>query len=335
MVEEKNVVLYGEVGDGPRVNVLIKNETMWLTQKQMAELFDCSQDNIALHLKNIYSEGELTEAATSEDSSEVRIEGNRSVTRKFKNYSLDAIIAVGYRVNSAQATRFRIWATNVLKEYIIKGFALDDERLKLAKTVTGKDYFRELLERVRSIRASEQRIWLQVTEIFAACSIDYDKNSPEAKRFFATVQNLFHYAITGQTAAEIIHSHADRNKPNMGLTTWRGSPDGRIYKYDIRIAKNYLEESEIKALERAVNGFFDYIERQIELRKEITMNDMASLVIRFLTFNDYKILEGSGKVSAKQALRKAYAEYEEFNKSQEIGTDFKKFVSEVKKIESN
>ena len=193
---------------------------------------------------------------------------------------------------------------------------MDDERLKLAKTITGKDYFRELLERVRSIRASEQRIWLQVTEIFAACSIDYDKNSTEAKRFFATVQNFFHYAITGQTAAEIIHSHADRNKPNMGLTTWRGSPDGRIYKYDIRIAKNYLEESEIKALERAVNGFFDYIERQIELRKKITMNDMAALVIRFLTFNDYKILEGSGKVSAKQALRKAYAEY-----MHECGTD--------------
>nr|DAP38467.1 MAG TPA: virulence protein RhuM family [Caudoviricetes sp.] len=331
MVEEKNVVLYGEVGDGPQVSVLIKDETMWLTQKQMAELFSVDRTVIGKHLKNIFESGELTQDIVCAKNAHVASDGR---TYESMIYSLDAIIAVGYRVNSSQATRFRIWATSVLKEYIIKGFALDDERLKLAKTVTGKDYFRELLERVRSIRASEQRIWLQVTEIFAACSIDYDKNSPEARRFFATVQNLFHYAITGQTAAEIIHSHADRNKPNMGLTTWRGSPDGRIYKYDIRIAKNYLEEGEIKALERAVNSFFDYIERQIELRKEITMNDMASLVIRFLTFNDYKILEGSGKVSAKQALRKAYTEYEEFNKNQEIGTDFKKFVSEVKKLES-
>lgn len=331
MVEEKNVVLYGEVGDGPQVSVLIKDETMWLTQKQMAELFSVDRTVIGKHLKNIFESGELTQDIVCAKNAHVASDGR---TYESMIYSLDAIIAVGYRVNSSQATRFRIWATSVLKEYIIKGFALDDERLKLAKTVTGKDYFRELLERVRSIRASEQRIWLQVTEIFVACSIDYDKNSPEARRFFATVQNLFHYAITGQTAAEIIHSHADRNKPNMGLTTWRGSPDGRIYKYDIRIAKNYLEEGEIKALERAVNSFFDYIERQIELRKEITMNDMASLVIRFLTFNDYKILEGSGKVSAKQALRKAYTEYEEFNKNQEIGTDFKKFVSEVKKLES-
>lgn len=331
MVEEKNVVLYGEVGDGPQVSVLIKDETMWLTQKQMAELFDCSADNVSLHLKNIFANEELDKNSVTEKFSATASDGKNYLTQF---YNLDAIIAVGYRVNSAQATRFRIWATKILREYIIKGFALDDERLKLAKTVTGKDYFRELLERVRSIRASERRIWLKVTEIFAACSIDYDKNSPVARKFFATVQNLFHYAITGQTAAEIIHSHADRNKPNMGLTTWKGSPDGRIYKSDIRIAKNYLKEDQIKALERAVNGFFDYIERQIEIRKEITMNDMASMVIRFLTFNDYEILEGAGKVSTTQALRKAYAEYEEFNKNQEIGTDFKKFVSEVKKLES-
>ena len=332
-MEEKKIILYGEFGDGPQVNVLIKDDTMWLNQRQMAELFNCSQDNIALHLKNIYSEGELTELATSEESSEVRIEGNRSVKRKFKNYSLDAIIAVGYRVNSAQATRFRIWATKVLKEYIIKFFSLDDERLKQAKTVIGKDYFRELLERVRSIRASEQRIWLQVTEIFAACSINYDKNSEEARQFFATVQNLFHYAITGKTAAEIIHSTANRNKPNMGLTTWKGAPDGRIYKYDLKVAKNYLDEKAIKELERAVNGFFDYIERQIELKKELTMKDMANLVIKFLTFNDYQILEGNGSVSSKQALRKAYAEYDEFNKTQRMGVDFTKFVEEVKQIE--
>lgn len=337
MVEEKNVVLYGEVGDGPRVSVLIKDETMWLTQKQIAELFNVQTPAISKHLKNIFEEGELNEEVVISKMETTTQHGaipGKVQVKETNFYNLDAIIAVGYRVNSTQATRFRIWATNVLKEYIIKGFALDDERLKLAKTVTGKDYFRELLERVRSIRASERRIWLQVTEIFAACSIDYDKNSPVARKFFATVQNLFHYAITGQTAAEIIHSHADRNKPNMGLTTWKGSPDGRIYKSDIRIAKNYLKEDQIKALERAVNGFFDYIERQIEIRKEITMNDMASMVIRFLTFNDYEILEGAGKVSTTQALRKAYAEYEEFNKNQEIGTDFKKFVSEVKKLES-
>ena len=274
----------------------------------------------------------MTELATSEESSEVRIEGNRSVKRKFKNYSLDAIIAVGYRVNSAQATRFRIWATKVLKEYIIKGFALDDERLKQAKTVIGKDYFRELLEIVVD-RASEQRIRLQVTEIFAACSINYDKNSEEARQFFATVQNLFHYAITGKTAAEIIHSTANRNKPNMGLTTWKGAPDGRIYKYDLKVAKNYLDEKAIKELERAVNGFFDYIERQIELKKELKITkDMANLVIKFLTFNDYQILEGNGSVSSKQALRKAYAEYDEF-KTQRMGVDFAKFIEEVKQIE--
>ena len=337
MAKDFNFLVYNTPDKDIKVNAVIKDDTIWLTQKSMAELFGVQTPAISKHLKNIFEEGELEEKVVISKMETTTQHGampGKVQVKETNFYNLDAIIAVGYRVNSTQATRFRIWATNVLKEYIIKGFALDDERLKLAKTVTGKDYFRELLERVRSIRASEQRIWLQVTEIFAACSIDYDKNSPEARRFFATVQNLFHYAITGQTAAEIIHSHADRNKPNMGLTTWRGSPDGRIYKYDIRIAKNYLEEDEIKALERAVNSFFDYIERQIELRKEMTMNDMASLVIRFLTFNDYKILEGSGKVSAKQALRKAYTEYEEFNKNQEIGTDFKKFVSEVKKLES-
>ena len=247
-------------------------------------------------------------------------------------YSLDAIIAVGYRVNSRQATSFRIWATKVLKEYIIKGFALDDERLKQAKALTGKDYFRELLERVRSIRASEQRIWLQVTEIFAECSIDYNKSSTEAMRFFATVQNLFHFAIAGQTAAEIIDSHANRNKPNMGLTTWRDAPDGRIYKSDVRVAKNYLSEDQIKQLERAVNGFFDYIERQIELHKPLTMQDMSKLVIKFLTFNDYQILEGKGRVSSKTALRKAYEEYEAFNKTQKLGSDFTSFVEEIKRL---
>ncbi len=330
-MEEKKIILYGEIGDGPQVNVLFKDETLWLTQKQMAELFNVDRTVIGKHLKNIFESGELTQDVVCAKFAHTASDNKLYETY---HYSLDAIISVGYRVNSGEATRFRIWATAVLKEYIIKGFALDDKRLKLAKTVTGKDYFRELLERVRSIRASEQRIWLQVSEIFSACSINYDKNSEEARQFFATVQNLFHYAITGKTAAEIIHSTADRNKPNMGLTTWKGAPDGRIYKYDLKVAKNYLDEKAIKELERAVNGFFDYIERQIELKKELTMKDMANLVIKFLTFNDYQILEGNGSVSNKQALRKAYAEYDEFNKTQRIGVDFTKFVEEVKQLKN-
>lgn len=336
-MEEKQIVLYGEIGDGPRVDVLIKDETMWLTQKQIAELFNVQIPAISKHLKNIFEEGELAENVVISKMEITTPHGaiQGKIQKKETNfYNLDAIIAVGYRVNSAQATRFRIWATKVLKEYIIKGFALDDERLKQAKTVTGKDYFRELLERVRSIRASEQRIWLQVTEIFAACSINYDKNSKEARQFFASVQNLFHFAITGKTAAEIIHSRADRTKPNMGLTTWNGAPEGRIYKSDLKVAKNYLDEKDIKELERAVNSFFDYIERQIELKKKLTMADMSTLVIKFLTFNDYQILEGHGSVSNKQALRKAYTEYDEFNKTQKMGVDFTKFVNEVKQLKA-
>lgn len=333
-MEEKQIVLYGEIGDGPRVDVLIKDETMWLSQRQMSELFGVNTQAISKHLQNIFDDGELDRDSTCSKMELVQVEGDRKVKRIVQMHNLDAIIAVGYRVNSAQATRFRIWATKVLKEYIIKGFALDDERLKQAKTVTGKDYFRELLERVRSIRASEQRIWLQVTEIFAACSINYDKNSKEARQFFASVQNLFHFAITGKTAAEIIHSRADRTKPNMGLTTWNGAPEGRIYKSDLKVAKNYLDEKDIKELERAVNSFFDYIERQIELKKKLTMTDMSSLVIKFLTFNDYQILEGHGSVSNKQALRKAYTEYDEFNKTQKMGVDFTKFVNEVKQLKA-
>ena len=332
MSEEKTMLLYGDNGQGPKVTVIVSDETIWLTQKQMADLFDTTASNVNIHLKKIYEDNELVKASTIKDFLIVQDERGRQVSRAVKHYSLDAIIAVGYRINSRQATAFRIWATKVLREYIIKGFALNDERLKQAKTLTGKDYFRELLERVRSIRASEQRIWLQVTEIFAECSIDYDKNSGEARRFFATVQNLFHFAITGMTAAEIIHSHADHNKPNMGLTVWKGSPDKRIYKADIRIAKNYLNETQIKTLERTVNAFFDYIERQIELHNTLTMNEMSEAVIKFLTFNDFKILEGPGKISNTQAIRKAYQEYEEFNKHQKMGTDFLNFVEEVKKL---
>ncbi|MBS6957641.1 MAG: virulence RhuM family protein [Proteobacteria bacterium] len=330
--KEKNIVLYGNIDDGPVVAVVVENETLWLTQKQMAELFNCSSDNISLHLKNIFNEGELDPISTTEESSVVQTEGTRRISRTVKYYNLDAIIAVGYRVNSKQATHFRQWATQVLKEYIIKGFALDDERLKQAKTVLGKDYFQELLERVRSIRASEQRIWLQVTEIFRECSIDYDSHSLEARRFFATVQNRFHFAINNQTAAEIIHSRADHTKPHMGLKTWSNSPEGRVNKSDTTIAKNYLDEKELKSLERSVNSYFDYIEGQIERKKKFSMLELRQSVDKFLAFNDLPVLEGNGQVSKKQAEEKAHKEYEIFNKTQPIGRDFKKFLNEVKKL---
>jgi len=329
-MEEKTIVLYGELGNGPQVNVLIKDETMWLTQKQLAVLFDVSVPTINAHLKNIFKDKELNESSVIRN---FLITASDNKTYNTKHYNLDAIIAVGYRVNSVQATHFRIWATGVLTEYIIKGFALDDERLKQAKTTFGKDYFKELLERVRSIRASEQRIWLQVTEIFAECSIDYDPNSMVTRNFFAKIQNLFHFAITGKTAAEIVYHGADRNKPNMGLTTWPKAPDGRIQRRDTKIAKNYMAAEDIASLERAVNSYFDYIEGQIKRKKTFTMASLTESVIKFLDFNEFEILQGKGKVSQKQAQRKANEEYEVFNKQQVIGADFKKFLKEVKELE--
>ena len=331
-MEEKNIVLYGNIDDGPVVAVLVENETMWLTQKMMADLFGTTTQNVQQHLDAIYRSGELDEDSTIKIFLTVRQEGSRTVNRSVKHYNLDAIIAVGYRVNSKQATHFRQWATQVLKEYIIKGFALDDDRLKQAKTVLGKDYFQELLERVRSIRASEQRIWLQVTEIFKECSIDYDSHSLEARRFFATVQNRFHFAINNQTAAEIIHARADHTKPHMGLKTWSNSPEGRVNKSDTTIAKNYLDEKELKSLERSVNSYFDYIEGQIERKKNFSMLVLRQSVDKFLAFNDLPVLEGNGQVSKKQAEEKAHKEYEIFNKTQPIGRDFKKFLNEVKKL---
>lgn len=325
-MEEKNIVLYGNIDDGPVVAVLVENETMWLTQKMMADLFGTTTQNVQQHLDAIYRSGELDEDSTIKIFLTVRQEGSRTVNRSVKHYNLDAIIAVGYRVNSKQATHFRQWATQVLKEYIIKGFALDDDRLKQAKTVLGKDYFQELLERVRSIRASEQRIWLQVTEIFKECSIDYDSHSLEARRFFATVQNRFHFAINNQTAAEIIHARADHTKPHMGLKTWSNSPEGRVNKSDTTIAKNYLDEKELKSLERSVNSYFDYIEGQIERKKNFSMLELRQSVDKFLAFNDLPVLEGNGQVSKKQAEEKAHKEYEIFNKTQPIGRDFKKFL---------
>lgn len=322
-------LMYHSAEQNISVNAVIRDETIWLTQKAMAELFDCTPDNISLHLKNIFADGELDENSTTEDFSVVQTEGARQVKRKTKFYNLDAIISVGYRVNSRRATQFRIWATNVLKEYMIKGFAMDDERLKQGRTAFGKDYFRELLERVRSIRASERRIWQQITDIFAECSLDYDRNSPVSRQFYAMVQNKFHYAITGQTSAEIIYAGADRYKEHMGLTTWKNAPEGRILKSDVTIAKNYLTEQQIRQLERTVTGYFDYIEDLIERENTFTMEEFATSINEFLTFRRYDILPDKGKISREQAVLKAEAEYDEFNKTQHITSDFDRTIRKM------
>ena len=324
-------LIYRSAEEDVSVDAFIKDDTVWLTQRGMAKLFDCTTDNISLHLKNIYAEGELDEAATAEESSVVQTEGSRRVSRPAKLYNLDAIISVGYRVNSRRATRFRIWATGVLKEYMTKGFALDDERLKQGRDAFGKDYFRELLERVRSIRASERRIWQQVTDIFAECSIDYDRSSPVTKEFYAMVQNKFHYAITGQTAAEIIYSKADHTKEHMGLTTWKNAPEGRVLRSDVSIAKNYLSEKQIRQLERTVTGYFDYIEDLIERENTFTMEQFAASINEFLSFRRYDILPDKGKVSARQAKQKAEAEYDLFNPTQKIVSDFDKALRQWSK----
>lgn len=306
------------------INVIISDDTIWATQKSMASLFGKGTSTINEHLKEIYNSQELVPDSTIRKFRIVQNEGNRQVSRSINFYNLDAIISVGYRVNSLQATRFRQWATKVLKEYMIKGFAMDDERLKQGETLLGKDYFEELLERVRSIRASERRIWQKVTDIFAEISSDYDKDSPVAHQFYANVQNKFHYAITGQTAAEIISSHADHTKPHMGLTTWKHSPNGRILKSDTQIAKNYLDEKQIRRLERNVSGYFDYVEDLIERHETFTMDQFAKSIDRFLEFRDYKILQGYGSVSMTNAKKKASEEYTIFNKKQKITSDFDK-----------
>ena len=332
MDKQMQFLIYNTPEEQVSVDVIVKDETIWTTQRAMAELFGCSSDNISLHLKNIYASDELQEISTTEKFSVVQKEGSRNVNRKVTFYNLDAIISVGYRVNSSKATKFRIWATQVLKEYIQKGFAMDDERLKQGKTAFGKDYFRELLERVRSIRASERRIWQQITDIFAECSIDYDKNSQVTRSFCAMVQNKFHYAIVGQTAAEIIYSKADRTKEHMGLTTWKNAPEGRVLKSDVAVAKNYLSEKEIRQLERAVTGYFDYIEDLIERENTFDMKEFAASVNEFLAFRRYDILPDNGKVSRQQALEKAYTEYDAFNKTQKITSDFDLLLKATEKI---
>lgn len=322
--------LFYDVPDGSgRVQAYVADETLWLTQRAMAELFGVEVNTINYHLKEIYSSRELIQEATIRKIRTVQQEGNRQVERERIFYNLDAIISVGYRVNSAKATKFRQWATKVLNEFIRKGFVLDDNRLKQGQTAFGKDYFRELLERVRSIRASERRIWQQITDIYAECSQDYDKNSPTTKEFYAMVQNRFHYAITGQTAAEIIFHQADHTKPHMGLTTWRNAPDGRVLKMDVSIAKNYLSETQIRQLERSVTAYFDYIEMQIERHNAFNMEQFAASVNKFLTFNDYKILPDKGSISAKQAKAKAEAEYDIFNRTQSIDSDFDREIRDM------
>ena len=323
--ELTDFLLYTTPNNDIKVETYLHNETLWLPQKRIAELFGVQRPAITKHLKNIFESGELEEHSVSSILEHTAEDGKKYNT---KFYNLDAILSVGYRVNSLQATQFRIWATKILKEYIIKGFAMDDDRMKNGRYF-GKDYFRELLERVRSIRTSERRIYQQITDVFAECSIDYDKNSQTTKEFYATVQNKFHFAITGQTSAEIIYKKADKTKPFMGLKTWKNSPDGRVLKSDSVIAKNYLTEEEIKDLESAIIGYFDYIERVIKNHTTFTMDSLANSVNKFLEFNEYKILESKGTISRSQAEQKAFSEYEEFNKIQKIESDFDK---EMKKV---
>lgn len=328
-MKELSFLMYTSKEENISVNVVVKDETIWLTQKAMAELFGVGIPAISKHLKNIFDEGELDRFSTVSILEIVQKEGNRNIKRDTEFFNLDAIISVGYRVNSQKATKFRIWATGVLKEYMIKGFTLDDERLKQGKTLFGQDYFRELLERVRSIRASERRIWQQITDIFAECSLDYNKDDQITKDFYAMVQNKFHYAISGKTAAEIVYESADSKKENMGLMTWKNSPKGRILKSDVSIAKNYLDEKSIKRLERAITGYFDYIEDIIERENTFTMQEFAQSVNEFLAFRRYDILQNKGKISHAKAKEKAESEYDIFNKTQKIESDFDR---ELKKL---
>ncbi|MHC1761764.1 MAG: virulence RhuM family protein [Negativicutes bacterium] len=338
MKKDFRFLVYRSAGEDVSVGAVIKDESVWLTQKAMAELFEVQTPAISKHLRNIFLEGELDEAVVVSKMEITTAHGampEKTQTKETQFYNLDAIISVGYRVNSRRATHFRIWATGVLKEYMTKGFVLDDERLKQGKAAFGKDYFRELLDRVRSIRASERRIWQQITDIFAECSIDYDKDSLVTQDFYAMVQNKFHYAITGQTAAEIVYAKSDRCKDNMGLTTWKNAPEGRILKSDVTVAKNYLGETQIRRLERAVSGYFDYIEDLIERENTFTMEEFAASINAFLAFRKYEILSDKGKISKQMAAAKAEAEYAEFNKTQKITSDFDREVKRLKQKGGN
>ena len=318
-----------------KIEVVVKDETVWATQKAIADLFGVDRTTISRHLKNIFETGELEEKVVCAEIAHTTQHGaivGKTQTKPVRFYNIDAIISVGYRVNSKKATKFRIWASGILKEYIQKGFKIDVDRMKQGETVFGHDYFRELLETVRSIRASERRIWQQITDIFAEISYDYDKNSEITKRFYAEVQNKFHYAITGKTAAEIVYDSADRDKDHMGLMTWKNSPDGRILQSDVVVAKNYLTENEIRRLERNVSAYFDYVERLLEDETLLSMQDFAVSIDEFLKFNRYDILKGHGRISHNEAKKKAIEEYKEFNKHQKIDSDFDK---EIRKIQGD
>jgi len=322
---QQEIVLYQMDDTNVCVNVYFKDETFWLTQKAMAELFECTSDNISLHLKNIYKEQELEEISTTENFSVVQKEGNRNVSREMKFYNLDAIIAVGYRVNSKKATRFRQWATKTLKEYIIKGFVLNDDMLKNGKAF-GKDYFDELLAKIREIRASERRAYQKIADVFEQCSYDYDKNSDTTKAFYAFVQNKLHYAVTGKTAAELIYERADAELPTMGLTTWKDAPKGKILKRDVVVAKNYLNEKEISMLNRLVTMFIDYAELMAEDEILMSMQDWLDQTDQFLKNARRKVLEGKGSVSHQQAMEKVGNEYESFRVRQD-----REYISEFDK----
>ena len=323
MSQEIQFILYNLADEGGKVQVIIRDETLWCTQKAMSQLFGVDRTVISKHLKNIFESSELQQDSVCAKFAHTAEDGKIYNTQF---YNLDAVISVGYRVNSLQATRFRQWATKILNEYIKKGFVLDDDRLKQGETVFGQDYFQELLERIRSIRASERRIWQKITDIYAECSVDYDKNSPTTHDFYAMIQNCFHYAIIGQTAAEIVYHNADHTKEHMGLTTWKNSPNGRILKSDVIVAKNYLQEKEIKDLELAVSAFFDYIENIIRRRNTFNMEQFAGSVTKFLSFMDYQILPDKGRISAAQAKAKAEQEYDIFNRTQLIDSDFDKQI---------
>ena len=326
MLQEIQFILYNLPEKEGKVQVIIRDETLWCTQKAMAQLFGVDRTVVSKHLKNIFESAELQQDSVCAKFAHT-VEDGKIYNTQF--YNLDAVISVGYRVNSLQATRFRQWTTKILNEYIKKGFVLNDDRLKQGETVFGQDYFQELLERIRSIRASERRIWQQITDIYAACSIDYDKDSPTTHDFYAMIQNRFHYAITGQTAAEIVYHNADHAKEHMGLTTWKNSPNGRILKSDVTVAKNYLPEKKIKELELAVSAFFEYIENLIRRRNTFNMEQFSESVAKFLSFMDYQILPDKGRISAVQAKVKAEQEYDIFNLTQPIDSDFDKQIRGV------
>jgi hypothetical protein len=329
---EGELILYRTLDDAVRVEVLYEGETFWLDQRRLAELFGVDVRTVNEHLRNIYESRELSEEATLRKIRMVRTEGTREVTRNITFYNLDAIISVGYRVNSAQATQFRIWATQTLRDFIVKGFVLDDERLKLNKRL-GRDYFDELLERIREIRASERRFYLKITDIYEQCSIDYDKHAETTQTFFKTVQNKLHWAVTGKTAAELIAERADAERPSMGLTTWKNAPAGKILKSDVSVAKNYLIEREIKELERIVSMYLDYAENQAARQIPMKMADWVAKVDAFLQFNEYQVLANAGKVSAEVAKHLAEEQYDQFRVRQD--RDFESdFEAEVKRIES-